>query len=137
MLDDADWRKVRRYGLTGEASNPADMAWLMAQADGAPVLEYCGGTEIGGGYLCGSMVQEQRVGQFSTVVLGCRLYLLDDDGQPSDAGEVALVSPQFGASERLLNGDHGRAYFAGMPSGPNGERLRRHGDFMERSEDGP
>ena len=136
VLDDADWRKVRRFSSTGEASNPADMAWLMAQADGAPVLEYCGGTEIGGGYLCGSMVQEQRVGQFSTVVLGCRLYLLDDEGQPSEAGEVALVSPQFGASERLLNGDHERVYFAGMPAGPNGERLRRHGDFMERSEDG-
>ena len=108
------------------------MAWLMAQADDAPVLEYCGGTEIGGGYLCGSMAQEQRAGQFSTPVFGCRMYLLDDEGRPSAAGEVALVSPQFGASQRLLNGDHDRVYFEGMPQGPSGERLRRHGDYMER-----
>ncbi len=131
-LDGCNWRSIRRYSSTGEASNPADMAWLMAQAGGAPVLEYCGGTEIGGGYLCGSMVQEQRAGQFSTPVFGCRMYLLDDEGLPSSAGEVALVSPQFGASQRLLNGDHERVYFEGMPRGPSGERLRRHGDYMER-----
>ena len=130
------WLAVRRYSSTGEASNPDDMAWLMAQAGGAPVLEYCGGTEIGGGYLSGSMVQEQRAGQFSTPVFGCRMYLLDDEGQPASAGEVALVSPQFGASQRLLNGDHDLVYFDGMPPGPSGERLRRHGDYMEHLESG-
>ena len=135
-VDGFNWRGIRRYSSTGEASHPDDMAWLMAQAGGAPVLEYCGGTEIGGGYLCGSMVQEQRAGQFSTAVLGCRMFLLDDQNQPGSYGEVALVSPQFGASQHLLNGDHDRVYFQGMPSGPSGERLRRHGDYMERLEGG-
>ncbi len=135
-LDGCNWHGIRRYSSTGEASHPADMEWLMEQAGGAPVLEYCGGTEIGGGYLCGSMVQEQRAGQFSTPMLGCRMYLLDDQGKPASAGEVALVSPQFGASQRLLNGDHETVYFEGMPQGPQGEKLRRHGDYMEHMDSG-
>ena len=82
VLDGIDWSSIRRYSSTGEASNADDMAWLMAQAGGAPVIEYCGGTEIGGGYLCGSMVQTQRAGLFSTPAMGCGMYLLDDEGQP-------------------------------------------------------
>jgi acetyl-CoA synthetase len=135
-LEGVDWSCVRRFSSTGEASHPGDMAWLMAQAGGVPVIEYCGGTEIGGGYLCGSMVQTQYAGQFSCPVMGCRFYLLDDAGDPANPGELALVSPMLGASQTLLNSDHEKVYFEGMPAGPKGERLRRHGDFLERLEGG-
>ena len=43
---------------------------------------------------------------------------------------MALVPPQFGSSVELLNRDHDRNYFEGMPQGPCGEVLRRHGDQM-------
>ena len=65
-----------------------------------------------------------------------RAKLLDDEGQPAQAGEVALVAPLLGASQRLLNRPHDEVYFEGMPAGPKGERLRRHGDFMQRLEGG-
>ena len=55
-LEGLDWSAVSRFSSTGEASNPDDMAWLMHVSGDKPVLEYCGGTEIGGAYLCGSMV---------------------------------------------------------------------------------
>ena len=135
VLDTVNWRAIRRFSSTGEASQPEDMAWLMQRAGGAPVIEYCGGTELGGGYLCGSMVQEQRPGCFSTPVMGCRFYLLDDDGASANAGEVGLVAPILGASQTLLNSDHEAVYFAAMPSGPNDEKLRRHGDFIEAVDD--
>jgi acetyl-CoA synthetase len=135
-LDGADWSAIRRFSSTGEASQPEDMAWLMERAGGVPVIEYCGGTELGGGYICGSMVQPQRPGCFSTAVMGCRFYLLDDDGSAGSAGEVGLVAPIFGASQQLLNSDHEAVYFAAMPAGPNGEVLRRHGDFIEALDDG-
>lgn len=136
LFDALDWSALRRFSSTGEASNPSDMAWLMQRGGSVPVIEYCGGTEIGGGYLCGSMVQEQRAGQFSCSAMGTAFYLLDDEGQPASAGELALVSPMLGASTSLLNKDHETVYFTGMPRGPLGERLRRHGDFIERLEGG-
>ncbi len=125
-----DWTAIRCFSSTGEASNRDDSLWLMARARYKPVIEYCGGTEIGGGYVCGSMLQPQAPSTFSTPAIGCFFYLLDERGQPCDEGELALVPPQFGSSVELLNRDHDRNYFEGMPQGPCGEVLRRHGDQM-------
>jgi len=123
-----DWSRIRCFSSTGEASNADDMLWLMARAGYAPVIEYCGGTEIGGGYITGSRMQPQAPSTFSTPAIGCRFVLLDERGQPSDEGEVGLVAPLFGSSQRLLNRDHAAVYFEGMPKGPDGQTLRRHGD---------
>jgi len=35
----------------------------------APVIEYCGGTEIGGGYITGTMVQDASPATFTTPTL--------------------------------------------------------------------
>ena len=43
-----------------------------------PVIEYCGGTEIGGGFLTGTMVQPQAPSHFSTPSIGSRLALIND-----------------------------------------------------------
>src|SRR5205823_14588669 len=51
---------------------------------------------------------------------------------PSPRGEVFLVPPSIGLSNDLLNYDHVQEYFAGVPRGPEGELLRRHGDQVER-----
>ncbi len=126
-----DWSAIRCFSSTGEASSPDDMHWLMALAGYKPVMEYCGGTEIGGGYISGTLLQPQAPSTFSTPAIGCDFVILDDDGQPADAGELALIAPMLGSSGRLLNRDHHEVYFAGMPPGPCGEVLRRHGDHME------
>lgn len=125
-----DWHAIRCFSSTGEASNADDMLWLMARAGYKPVIEYCGGTEIGGGYICGSRMQPQAPATFSTAAIGCRFVLVGDDGGFADEGEVGLVAPIFGTSQRLLNRDHHAVYFDGMPKGPEGETLRRHGDRM-------
>lgn len=125
-----DWSAIRCFSSTGEASNADDMLWLMARAGYAPVIEYCGGTEIGGGYICGSRMQPQAPSTFSTPAIGCRFVLIGDDGAWAEEGEVGLIAPIFGTSQTLLNKDHRTVYFAGMPAGPQGETLRRHGDRM-------
>ncbi len=130
-LEGADWSAVRRFSSTGEASNADDMRWLMAQAGGRPVIEYCGGTEIAGGYVTGTMVQPAVPAAFSTPALGLDFVLLDDGGEPTDSGEVFLRPPSIGLSTELLNRDHHEVYYAGTPS-PGGEVLRRHGDHIER-----
>jgi len=128
-----DWSAVRCFSSTGEASAVDDYLWLMSRVPGyRPVVEYCGGTEIGGGYVCGSVAQPQAPATFSTPAFGCDFVILDDDGAPTTLGELALVAPMLGSSGRLLNRDHHAVYFAGMPPGPEGRVLRRHGDQMER-----
>ncbi|MDH3198325.1 MAG: AMP-binding protein, partial [Candidatus Krumholzibacteria bacterium] len=51
MTRGLDWSAIKAFSSTGEASNPDDYLWLMARAGYRPVVEYCGGTEIGGGYV--------------------------------------------------------------------------------------
>jgi len=95
------------------------------------VIEYCGGTEVGGGYLTGTVLQPCAPGTFTTPALGMDIVLLDG-GKPADRGEVFLVPPSIGLSNDLLNYDHTTEYYAGLPAGPHGEILRRHGDEVER-----
>ena len=131
-----DWSFIRRFSSTGEASDPQNMLWLMSRAHYAPVIEYCGGTEIAGSFLSSTVVQANVPSMFSTPVLGSRLIIINDAGEQTRQGEVALIPPALGLSTRLLNRDHTECYFEGMPKGPNGEILRRHGDEIEAVSDG-
>lgn len=70
------------FSSTGEASNVDEYLWLMGRACYKPIIEYCGGTEIGGGFVTGSFLQPQLLAAFSTPAMGCRLFILGDDGQP-------------------------------------------------------
>ena len=127
-----DWHAIRAFSSTGECSNPEEMLYLMSLAGYKPVIEYCGGTEIGGGYVTGTRVQPAAPSTFTTPALGLDFLLFDEDGCPSDNGEVFIVPPSLGLSTSLLNADHGEVYFAGTPS----PGLRRHGDALERLAEG-
>jgi acetyl-CoA synthetase len=134
--DGVDWSRVETFSSTGEPSNRSDYLWLMSRSGyRAPVVEYCGGTEIGGGYITGTVVQPASPATFTTASLGLDMVILDGDGQVvADGvdGEVFLVPPSIGLSQSLLNRDHDEVYYEGCPSGPDGQVLRRHGDQMER-----
>ncbi|CAI5505057.1 unnamed protein product, partial [Closterium sp. Naga37s-1] len=164
--DACDWSHIRLFSSTGEASLPSDYLWLMSRARyQAPILEYCGGTEIAGAFLTGSLLQPQALSCFSTPAMGCRAVLLGAEGDGGGGvdggsgggarvvdpgewrkgggsgaggmegddwlmGECALMPRMLGASWKLLNADHYRVYFEGMPEF-RGQRLRRHGDAVE------
>ncbi|KAH7688951.1 Acetate--CoA ligase protein [Dioscorea alata] len=130
-----DWSNIRCFSSSGEASSVNEYLWLMGRAHYKPVIEYCGGTEIGGGFVTGSFLQPQAVSSFSTPAMGCNLLILDSDGNPlprntPGIGELALDPTLFGSSTTLLNADHYDVYFKGMPTW-NGKVLRRHGDEFE------
>lgn len=127
-----DWSAIRCFSSTGECSNTSDMLYLMALADYKPVIEYCGGTEIGGAYLTGTLVQPAAPATFTTPSVGLDLLILDEEGEPADHGEVFLVPPALGLSLDLLNRDHHAVYFADTPSIPGYPALRRHGDQLQR-----
>jgi len=133
VLDGADWSRVRVVSSTGEASNAEDYRWFMERL-GAPMIEYCGGTEIGGGYVSGTVVEPAVPSTFTMPAFGLDVVILDDEGETADHGELFLVPPSIGLSEVLLNQDHGDVYYASLPA--SDLPLRRHGDRMERLENG-
>ncbi|GMQ97747.1 MAG: AMP-binding protein [Acidimicrobiia bacterium] len=133
-LRPGDWTSVRVLSSTGETSIANDSRWLMGIAGDVPLIEYCGGTEIGGGYVTSTVLHPSVPGFFSTPALGLDMVLIDDNGREADIGEVFLVPPSIGLSTELLNRDHAEVYYAGVPD--IGKPLRRHGDQMSRDSDG-
>jgi acetyl-CoA synthetase len=133
-VEQGDWSTVRVISSTGEASNADDYRWLMAAAGNVPVIEYCGGTEIGGGYLSGTVLQPAVPARFTTPTLGLDIVILDELGEPSDTGEVFLIPPSIGLSTQLLNLDHDKVYYKDLPD--IDRPLRRHGDQLRRTSDG-
>jgi len=129
---DLDWGEIKVFSSTGECSNSSDMHFLMASAGYKPVIEYCGGTELGGAYLTATVVQPNAPATFSTPALGTSLVVLDEAEAAAEEGEVFLVPPSLGWSLTLLNQDHEEVYYKNAPIGPDGFPLRRHGDRIER-----
>jgi acetyl-CoA synthetase len=131
-----DWSAIKLFSSTGETSNTSDMQFLKQQAHGAPIIEYCGGTEIAGAYVTSTLLQENIAAEFSSPTLGIELKLIDQAGNYVDKGEVALVPPSIGLSRELLNRDNFTVYYAEMPKPKDGAVLRRHGDQMQRLANG-
>lgn len=146
VFEGVDLSKVEVFGSTGESSNADDYAYLMALPgekdgkNGRPVVECCGGTEIGYGYLAGTVVKPSWPGELNTPALGIDFVILGDDDSevaPGGEGELFLIPPLgIGASQRLLNRDHHVVYFEDCPRGPHGEVLRRHGDYVKELPEG-
>ncbi len=134
-MEPFDWSSIRCFSSTGEVSNPEEMGYLMQLADGKPVIEYCGGTEIGGGYLASTLLQENIPSTFSSQTLGGAFVLLDEQGNESAIGEVFLLPPIMGLSTRLLHKNHHETYYKGVPF-LQGKTLRKHGDALCTLENG-
>lgn len=135
-MEGLDWSSIKAFSSTGECSNPEDMFYLMYLAGYKPIIEYCGGTEIGGGYVTGTVIEKNYPSLFSTPALGSHFLLIDEAGQFSIKGDVALVPPAIGLSTELLNADHHKIYYEGMQHLPDGRPLRRHGDVLRQLSNG-
>ncbi len=134
--DQLDWTSIRLFSSTGECSNASDMHWLMSRAGYRPVIEYCGGTETGGGYITGTLTHPAAPGLFTAKAVGFNWLILDEAGNESSLAEVFFIPPALGLSTSLLNRNHHEVYYEGIAPGPNGELLRRHGDQIEQLPDG-
>lgn len=134
-MESFDWSKIKCFSSTGEASNPEEMEYLMQLAENKPIIEYCGGTEIGGGYVTSTVVQANMVSTFSSQALGGEFILLDDNGEPAVQGEMFLIPPIMGLSNSLLNRDHHEVYYKDIPT-YNNRVLRKHGDELIQLDNG-
>jgi acetyl-CoA synthetase len=130
-MENLNWSSIKCFSSTGEVSNPEEMKYLMQLANNKPVIEYCGGTEIGGGYVTSTVVQPNIASTFSTQALGGSFVLLNENHKKSTKGEVFLIPPIMGLSTKLLNRNHFEVYYKNTPTF-KGKLLRRHGDQMEQ-----
>lgn len=135
-MEQLDWQRIKLFTSTGECSNPEDMFYLSYLAGYKPIIEYCGGTEIGGAYISSTLIENNYPSVFTTPTMGLDFVLLNEDGKPCENGEVALISPSIGLSTELLNADHHQLYFANMPLSATGKPLRRHGDQIQQFAEG-
>uniref|UniRef100_A0A1D1Z1X9 4-coumarate--CoA ligase n=1 Tax=Anthurium amnicola TaxID=1678845 RepID=A0A1D1Z1X9_9ARAE len=136
-MEGLDWTRIRTLASTGETSDVDDDLWLASRAGYKPIIECCGGTELASAYIQGSLLQAQAFGAFSTPSMSTGFVILDEHGVPYPddqpcVGEVGLFPHFLGASNKLLNADHDKIYFDGMPI-YKGMQLRRHGDIIQRT----
>jgi acetyl-CoA synthetase len=134
-MEDFNWNSIKCFSSTGEVSNPVEMKYLMQLANNKPVIEYCGGTEIGGGYVTSTVVQANIPSTFSTQALGGEFVLLNENNRSSNKGELFLIPPILGLSNTLLNRNHFEVYYEDTPTF-EGKLVRRHGDQLETLENG-
>jgi len=134
-MEHYNWDNIKCFSSTGEVSNPIEMEYLMQLANNKPVIEYCGGTEIGGGYVTSTVVQPNIASVFSTQALGGEFVLLNDSNEVSTKGELFLIPPIMGLSTSLINRNHFDVYYKDTPT-YKGQLLRRHGDALEQLENG-
>lgn len=125
-MESFNWNAIKCFSSTGEVSNATEMKYLMELANKKPVIEYCGGTEIGGGYITSTVVQKNIASNFSTKALGGDFVMLDENEEESTKGEVFMIPPVMGLSTSLLNKDHHKVYYNNTPKFK--VKLRRHGD---------
>ncbi len=129
-MEKYDWNAIKCFSSTGEVSNAEDMSYLMQLANNKPVIEYCGGTEIGGGYVTSTVVQPNIASTFSTQALGGEFILLNDKHNKCTKGELFLFPPIMGLSNSLLTRNNYNVYYRDvLPF--EGRVLRRHGDELE------
>ena len=129
-MEELDWTNIKVITSTGECSNVEDMLYLMWLCGYRPIIEYCGGTEIGGAYITATVIQPSAPAMFTTPAMGLDFVILD---KHNNQGEVALIPPSIGLSTSLVNAgkDHHEIYYADMP-----ETLRRHGDEIVHYQNG-
>jgi len=130
-MESISWSSIKCFSSTGEASIPKDIEYLMKLSGGKPIIEYCGGTEIGGGYISSTLLKENRPGQFNSKVFGLDWDLYVGPTQNKLHGDVFIKAPALGLSTSLLNKSHEETYFKNCPKSDSDFAYRQHGDVLK------
>lgn len=136
-VGDNDISSLRIVASTGEPWTPDAWWWTfknVLNSDG-PIINYTGGTEIGGGILAGSVLRPMKCCAFSGPVPGMGADIVDMEGNPvgpNNVGELVLRTPSIGLSRGLWK-DNERfldSYWRDIPG------CWRQGDWAIQDEEG-
>ncbi len=132
-----DLSSVRVSASTGEPWTEEAWTWFFENICGkrAPLLNWSGGTEIGGGILCGTVIHPLKPCAFSGALPGMGADIVDDHGEPvrpGQVGELVLRTPSIGLTKGLWKDPERylETYWETFPG------LWRHGDWASRDSDG-
>jgi acetyl-CoA synthetase len=120
---------VRVLGSTGEPWDPESYDWLARDVFGArvPVINFSGGTEVGGSFLCPYPVEEITSCSLGGPALGMDVDVVDDDAMPlrGAVGELVCRQPWPSMTRGVWNDEERylEAYWSTFPG------IWRHGDF--------
>lgn len=92
---EADLSTLRAFASTGEAWDEPTWHWLFENVGRSrlPILNYSGGTEIGGGMLSCYTIAPQAPTAFSGPAPGMRVDVFDAEGKPTaDIGELVILN---------------------------------------------
>jgi acetyl-CoA synthetase len=133
-----DFGSLRITAATGEPWTPEAWNWFCREIGRGrvPLLNYSGGTEIGGGILAGNVLDEKmKPCGFSGPIPGMGAVVVDEKGgrvARGQVGELALCAPSIGLTRGFWR-DPDRyleTYWSRVPG------LWMHGDFASIDEDG-
>jgi acetyl-CoA synthetase len=135
-LDALDLTSLRVIVSTGEPWTPEAWHWTFERIcrGRVPLLNYSGGTEIGG-ILTGTVIHPLKPCAFAGPVPGTGADIVDAAGisvGPGETGELVMRSPSIGLTRGLWR-DRQRyldSYWSRLPG------LWVHGDFASRDADG-
>jgi acetyl-CoA synthetase len=125
----ADLSSVRVLGSTGEPWDPESYEWLAREVFGGrvPVINFSGGTEVGGSFLCPYPVEEIRACSLGGPALGMDVDVVDDAGRPlrGSVGELVCRQPWPAMTRGVWRDDarYREAYWSMYPG------MWRHGDY--------
>jgi acetyl-CoA synthetase len=126
---DADLSSVRVLGSTGEPWDPDSYDWLARDVFGGrvPIINFSGGTEVGGSFLAPYPVEEIRSCSLGGPSLGMDVDVVDDAGRPvrGQVGELVCRQPWPAMTRGVWRDDarYREAYWSTFPG------LWHHGDF--------
>ncbi len=132
-----DLSTLTRTFSTGEPWTPDAWMWFFEQVckRRVPILNYSGGTEVGGAIVTGTLLHPLKPCSFGGPVPGMGADVVDDTGKPvadGEVGELVLRTPSIGNTRGLWN-DPGR-YIDTYWSKIDGVWV--HGDFAMRDAEG-
>lgn len=131
-----DLSSLRAFASTGEPWNPDPWLWLFNEVGGGqrPIINYSGGTEIGGGILMGNPILPLKPTAFSAACPGMAADVVDADGNTlRDAvGELVIRAPWIGMTRGFWKDDQRYldTYWSQFPD------VWVHGDFAAIDDDG-
>jgi acetyl-CoA synthetase len=126
---DADLSGIRIIGSTGEPWDPESYEWLARDVLGGrvPVINFSGGTEVGGSFLCPYPVEDIASCSLGGPALGMDVDIVDDSGQPlrGAIGELVCRQPWPAMTRGIWHDDerYHEAYWSTFPG------IWRHGDY--------
>jgi acetyl-CoA synthetase len=138
-VPDQDLTSVRVLGSTGEPWDPESYEWLARDVFGGrvPIINFSGGTEVGGSFLCPYPVEDIHSCSLGGPALGMDVDVVDDHARPvrGEIGELICRQPWPSMTRGVWNDDadatrYREAYWETFPG------LWRHGDYALVDEQG-